>query len=91
MEHWIEKKFTAAKKVARRDDILPNANWQHVLFCAELRHPPEITLMKERGVKVVRYNDVIADLLNEASVVNSNAGNILEILRYTTKNQQGGA
>ena len=44
--------------------------------------------MKERGVKVVRYNDVIADLLSEGSVVNSNAGNILEILRYTKKNQQ---
>ena len=85
VSQWIEKKFTSEKKVARRDEVLPNVEWNYVLVCAEVRHPIELDYLKEGGVTVVRYKDVIEELVGKASIVNSNAGNIVEILRYAKK------
>lgn len=85
VEHWIAKKFTAPAKISKRDQILPNAAWQMVLVCAELRHPIEAELMSERGVKIIRYADLIDELADSSSTVNSDAGNIVEIIRYLRK------
>lgn len=87
IEQWVKKKFTADKKIARRNEVLPNADWQYVLVCGESRFPVELDYLAEEGVKVIRYTEVIDELVNKASVVNSNAGNIVEILRYAKRHQ----
>lgn len=79
---WVEKKFTAPKKVERRDEILPGAEWQKVLVCAEVRHDGELELFEQHGVHVLRYKDLLLDLVESTTQVNSNAGNIVEIVRY---------
>lgn len=86
VEQWINKKFTDEKKVQRRNDILPNADWRYVLVCGELRHAAEAELMRERGIEVLRYNQIISELTAAKSMVNSTAGNIVEIIRYIRKN-----
>ena len=86
VEQWIEKKFTDEKKVQRRNDVLRNADWHYVLVCGELRHAEEAELMRERGIEVLRYNQIISELTAAKSMVNSTAGNIVEIIRYIQKN-----
>tara|TARA_R110002110_G_scaffold180305_4_gene386282 strand:- start:994 stop:1503 length:510 start_codon:yes stop_codon:yes gene_type:complete len=86
VEQWIEKKFTDVKKVARRNDVLPNGEWHYVLVCGELRHETEAELISKRGIKVLQYNEIIAELTEGKSMVNSTAGNIVEIIRYIRNN-----
>jgi hypothetical protein len=82
VEQYIHKKFTAAKKVEKRNEILPNANWKYVLVCAEVKHDIELEMFKQKGVIVHRYKDILNELGSAKSQVNSTAGNIVEILRY---------
>jgi len=85
VEQYIDKKFTSEKKIAKRNAILPNADWKHVLVCAEVRHDFELELFKKKGVVVHRYEDILKELEASSSQVNSTAGNIVEILRYMKK------
>jgi hypothetical protein len=87
VQQWIEKKFTSEKKIQRRNEVLPNVDWKYVLVCAEVRHPVELDYLNEGDVKVIRYNEVIDELVGNAVIVNSNAGNIVEILRYAKKHK----
>ena len=82
INQWIAKKFTDERKQKARDKVLPNGKWKYVLVCAEVKDEREIELLKEHGVKVFRYKDIIDSLIKEKSKVNSTAGNIVEILRY---------
>lgn len=85
VDDWIRKKFTDERKVEKRQKLLPDVNWRHVLVCAELKHEAELELFKERGIHVVRYRDILSELAASNSQVNSTAGTIVEILRYIQK------
>jgi predicted esterase YcpF (UPF0227 family) len=82
---WIEKKFAAERKVQRRNEILPNVDWKYVLICAEVRDERELTLLEQKGVEVLRYKNLLEELAETKTQVNSTAGNIVEILRYAKK------
>jgi hypothetical protein len=83
---WVQKKFTSDKKKLKRDSILPNANWQFVLVCAELKDEAEIPLMEELGVQVIRYRDVLNEVIaKKEHQTSSIANNIIEILQYSMK------
>jgi hypothetical protein len=82
VEQYIHKKFTSDKKIEKRNEILPNAEWKYVLVCAEVRHEIELELFKRKGIIVHRYKDILTELGDSKSQVNSIAGNIVEILRY---------
>ena len=85
VEDWIRKKFTTERKVERRNQILPNANWKFVLICAEVRHEDELNMFEKRNVQVLRYKELLVQLASSKTQVNSTAGNIIEILRYANK------
>lgn len=85
IDDWIEKKFTAERKVQRRNEILPNVDWKYVLVCAEVRDEGELKLLEQKGVEVLRYKDLLDELAVTKTQVNSTAGNIVEILRYANK------
>ena len=85
IDDWIRKKFTSEQKVAKRDEVLPNAKWRYVLVCAEVKHGVELDYLREKGVAVHRYKDVLMELANSNAQVNSTAGTIVEILRYVNK------
>ena len=87
VDEYIHKKFTSEKKVEKRNSILPNAQWNYVLVCAEARHKEELELFEQKGIKVYRYKDILNELENSDSQVNSTAGNIVEIMRYLKKIQ----
>ena len=85
VDEYINKKFTSEKKVEKRNSILPNAKWNYVLVCAEARHKEELELFKQKGIKIFHYKDILNELENSDSQVNSTAGNIIEIMRYLKK------
>lgn len=82
VEQYIHKKFTSDAKVAKREALLPNADWKYKLVLAKLKDETEIELLEDRGIEVIRYDSVISELEQAKSSVYSTAGNIVEILRY---------
>lgn len=78
VQQWINKKFF--KLAERRDAILPDCKFAVVL--GVLRDELEAKLMEENGIKVIRYKNILEELKNGKSMVNSDAGHIVELLRY---------
>jgi hypothetical protein len=85
IDDWLNKKFTNEHKVQKRNERLPNADWNFVLVCAEVRAVEELDLLEQKGVKILRYRDLLDELASAKTQVNSTAGNIVEILRYANK------
>lgn len=86
VKQWVEKKFTSERKVDRRKKIVPSNDWSFVLVCAELKDEKELHYMRDMGVKVVRYKDVLKEVMGTAEHQTSSiANNIIEILKYTSK------
>ena len=81
----IFRRTLSPKKLETRRKILPDVDWKYVLVCAEVKHEIELEYFKYNGVRVYRYADVISELLNSPPNKNSNAGNIIEIIRYLQK------
>lgn len=84
VEQWVEKKFTSARKVARRNAILPSAQWKYVFVHGVLRDDRELEHMAELGVTLIPYKQVLAELRddNTGNASSSIASNIAEMLRY---------
>lgn len=84
VEQWVDKKFTAARKVDRRAAMLPNANWKYVFVHGALRDESELEHMVRLGVTSISYKQVLTEL-RDAPIGNSSsslASDIAEILRY---------
>ena len=58
VEQWVEKKFTSARKVARRNAILPNAQWKYVFVHGVVRDDRELEHMAELGVTLIPYKQI---------------------------------
>lgn len=83
VKQWVEKKFTSDRKRNKRNSILPEQNWKHILVCAVLKDERELEIMKELGVDIVRYRDVLNDIVSSRQHQTSSiANNIVEILKY---------
>ena len=84
VEQWVEKKFTSSRKVARRNAILPHAEWRYVFVHGVLRDDRELEHMAELGVTLIPYKQVLTELRddNTRNASSSIASNIAEMLRY---------
>jgi len=77
VQQWIKKKFYMVAE--RRDTILPDCKFAVVL--GVLREELEAELMEENGIKVISYKNILEELKNGKSMVSSDAGHIVELLR----------
>ena len=84
VEQWVEKKFTSEKKVARRNEILPDVRWKYVFVHGVLRDQSELEIMRSLGIETLPYREVLAALRDDVKSSNSSstASNIAEMLRY---------
>lgn len=84
VEQWVEKKFTSARKVSRRNAILPDAQWKYVFVHGVLRDTNELEHMARLGVTLIPYKQVLTELRDDNSGNSSSsvASNIAEMLRY---------
>jgi hypothetical protein len=85
IDEWIRKKFTSEQKFEKRKAVVEDADWKYVLVCADVKHDIELDLLREKGIEVHRYKDILRELVAARSQVNSTAGTIVEILRYVDK------
>lgn len=82
-EQWVEKKFTSDKKKEKRNSISSNVNWRYIFVCAELKDTRELEIIRELGVEIIPYKQVLTDLRDNSSRQSSSAAsNISEILKY---------
>jgi hypothetical protein len=80
---WVDKKFKSKRKVDRRNDILSNANWRYLLVHGEVRDSKELEIMKELGVDLVPYKQILSELCSDKlKTSSSTATSITEILNY---------
>ncbi len=80
---WMDKKFLGKRKVDKRNDILPNAEWKYMLVHGEVRDITELKIMEELGVDVVPYKQVLEGLCSDKLKTSSSiATSITEILNY---------
>ncbi len=83
VEQWVAKKFTSQRKVDKRNSILPNVVWKYILVCAVLKDERELEIMRACGVDVVRYQQVLSEVVSSKDHQTSSiANNIVEILKY---------
>lgn len=83
VEQWVEKKFTGLRKIQRRNEILPDAQWRNVLVHAVMKDEAELPLMQELGVELISYRKVLHDLCNDRNSKSSSvASGIIEMLNY---------
>jgi hypothetical protein len=83
VEQWVSKKFTSPKKVNRRNEILPNANWRNFLVHAALKDVAELPIMAELGIELISYKKVLEDLRADKQGKSSSAASgIVEMLNY---------
>ena len=80
---WVEKKFTSLRKIQRRNEILPGAQWRNFLVHAVLKDETELPLMQALGVELIPYRQVLLDLCNDSKSSSSSAASgIIEMLNY---------
>ena len=81
---YFDRKFNHPQIIDRRNRIYLNADWQYVFVHGVVIEPKELEYMKDLGVKVVSYKEVLSDLLasNNLSRTSSIASDILRIVRY---------
>lgn len=83
VEQWVEKKYTSERKIGRRNDVLPNAKWRYIFVYGVLRDETELEYMKELGVELISYRQVLTELRDDRSTQSSSvASSIAELLRY---------
>lgn len=80
---WVDKKFKSKRKVDRRNDILRNADWHYLFVHGEVRDSTELDIMKELGVDLKPYKQVLGELCGDKlKTSSSTAASITEILNY---------
>ena len=83
VEQWVVKKFTSPKKIKRRNEILPNANWRNILVHAALKDRAELPIMESLGVELIPYKQVLEALCSDKKGRSSSAASgIVEMLNY---------
>ncbi|WP_353237024.1 hypothetical protein [Limnohabitans sp.] len=83
VEQWVAKKFTSPKKVKRRNEILPNANWKKFLVHGVLKDDAELTILSQCGVELIPYKKVLEDLCSDKMGKSSSAASgIIEMVNF---------
>jgi len=83
VEQWVDKKFTSPRKIAKRDTVLPDAQWHYVFVHGVLRDEQELAHMQQLGVQLISYKQVLTELRDDdATQSSSAANNIVELLRF---------
>ena len=80
---WVEKKFTGPRKIQRRNERLPGAQWRNFLVHAVLKDEAELPLFQELGVDLISYRQILHDLCHDSRNKSSSvASGIIEMLNY---------
>ena len=85
MRSWLEKKYRSAAKQSLRSTVWPDAEWKFVFVYARLADERELVEMKQAGVALVQFRDVlkaIAKKVEKGAFTAYAGGDMSEVLRY---------
>ena len=83
VDQWVKKKFTSDRKCEKRIKITHNENWRYVFVYGVVKDERELEFMKEYGVDLVPYKEIITFLRDNTTHQSSSvASNIAEILKH---------
>lgn len=73
IQEWIEKKFNLKSKSQLRNKLYPG-DWSFELVVHEIRHPEELALIQEAGIKVIYLRDIVNALASKNTIIESASG-----------------
>lgn len=87
---WVEKKFFSPGKVKARNKAWPGLSWSLEFVHGTVRHPEELDLIREEGIKTHTFYSVLTSLCNdEAAAHKGGAGtDIVEMLAYYLRSRE---
>jgi hypothetical protein len=90
IQEWIDKKFNLESKKLLRQELYPD-NWAFELVVHKVRHPEELELIQNAGIKVYLLKDILRELATTEMTIKKAAGSSLIdlslILNEETKNK----
>ncbi len=82
VKNWIEKKFDLQAKMELKNRLCEGP-WSRELVIINTRHPEELEILREAGVKVYRLRDMINELVEKKTpIVRSAGGDLLELVMW---------
>lgn len=83
VEQWVLGKFRSKKKTLMRDGCWPSLDWQLLLVHAKAKHPEELELIANEGIKLVQFSEVLQALRNSEATYKAQSGtDIVDIITY---------
>ncbi|HXB59362.1 MAG TPA: hypothetical protein VNU95_07345 [Candidatus Acidoferrales bacterium] len=73
VREWVRQKFEHPKKVKQRAALF-NGKWTRELVVHNLKHPEELTLIREFGITVHSLSELIVSFRRDRTVVSKAAG-----------------
>jgi len=66
-----------------RDGCWPSLDWQLLLVHAKAKHPEELELIANEGIKLVQFSEVLHELRNSEATYKAQSGtDIVDIITY---------
>jgi len=85
VKEWVYKKFNMPRKCELRESLFPG-KWQYELAVNEVRHPKELSFIKEEGIKILHLPDIIEELRSGSTSIKSAAGrDLVELVMLKAK------
>jgi hypothetical protein len=86
IREWIAKKFDHPKKEQLRNRLFPG-KWSRELVANEVKHPEELDLFEQAGIRVIHLRDIVREMVEERTLVEAAAGDDLLTLMQLGKSQ----
>ncbi len=85
MKVWIQKKYLSTKKEMLRQSVWSGIKWRFVLVHARLKDERELVILKQAGIELLPFEDVICEITlptKKGEFTATAGGDASEILRY---------
>jgi hypothetical protein len=73
VQEWIDKKYRLKSKSQLRNKLYPS-DWSFELVVHEIKHPEELVLLQEAGIRIHHLKDIVNELANTKMTIESASG-----------------
>ena len=73
IQEWMDKKFHLERKSKLRKRLYPG-DWSFELVVHKIRHPEELELLQEAGIRMHHLKDIVSELANTDMMIGSASG-----------------
>ena len=73
IQEWIDKKYHLKSKVQLRNKLYPG-DWTHELVVHKIKHPEELQMLIDAGIRVHYLKDIVMELETKKMIIASASG-----------------